>query len=103
MAPGYALRNGRAIRPFYRADIRRQKRTKNGSDRAHGPRTQRSAPLSSKAISVMGTFLFGAVIALTGSSRLAMVNLLILFAMDLVLFPKVDIAQGIQERKSDGG
>ena len=55
--------------------------------------------LSGKATSFMGTFLFGAVIVWTGSSRLAVVNLLVFFVIGLAILSRVDIARGIRERE----
>lgn len=45
--------------------------------------------LSGKATSFMGTFLFGSVIALTGSSRLAVVNLLVFFLIGLAIVSRL--------------
>jgi UMF1 family MFS transporter len=55
--------------------------------------------LSGKATSFMGTFLFGMVVAWTGSSRLAIVNLLVFFVIGLVIFLWVNIATGIHQRE----
>jgi len=55
--------------------------------------------LSGKATSFMGTFLFGLIIALTGSSRLAIVNLLVFFIIGLWIVSRIDLRQGIKERE----
>lgn len=55
--------------------------------------------MSGKATSFMGTFVFGLIVALTGSSRLAIVLLLVFFAIGLMIIFRVDLAQGIQERE----
>ena len=51
--------------------------------------------LSGKATSFIGTFLFGAIVAFTGSSRLAIVGLLPLFIAGAVLMWKVSLPQEI--------
>lgn len=56
--------------------------------------------LSGKTTSFMGTFLFGAVIAWTGSSRLAVVNLLVFFVIGLVILAYVNIERGIRQREA---
>ncbi len=50
--------------------------------------------LSGKATSVFGPFLFGAAIYWTGSSRNAIVSLLVLFLLGWALMMRVDIAAG---------
>ncbi len=50
--------------------------------------------LSGKATSFLGTFLFGLVIVLTGSSRQAIVSLLIFFLIGWALAVRVNIAEG---------
>jgi UMF1 family MFS transporter len=57
--------------------------------------------LSGKATSFMGTFAFGMVIAWTGSSRLAIVNLLVFFLIGLMLVARVDMKRGAAERSGD--
>ncbi len=54
--------------------------------------------LSGKATSFMGTFVFGLIIALTGSSRIAIVILLVFFAIGLWFIARLDLRQGIAER-----
>lgn len=56
--------------------------------------------LSGKATSFMGTFAFGLVIAWTGSSRIAIVNLLAFFLIGLLLVFRVDLKRGIRERNA---
>ncbi len=46
---------------------------------------------SGKATSFMGTFIFGMIVATTGSSRLAIVNLLVFFLVGLYLVMKLDL------------
>jgi UMF1 family MFS transporter len=48
--------------------------------------------LSGKATSFLGTFLFGAIVATTGSSRIAIFSLLPLFAIGALLMLKVNLA-----------
>ena len=50
--------------------------------------------LSGKATSFMGTFVFGLIVALTGSSRLAIVNLLIFFVIGLGFVWRIDLKRG---------
>jgi UMF1 family MFS transporter len=50
--------------------------------------------LSGKATGILGSFLFGLTIYLTGSSRYAIVSLLVLFLLGWALITRVDIAQG---------
>lgn len=52
---------------------------------------------SGKATSWLGTFLFGAVIARTGSARLAILSLLVLFIVGLLITAPVNVAQGQRE------
>jgi UMF1 family MFS transporter len=47
--------------------------------------------LSGKATSFLGTFLFGAIVAITGSSRLAVFGLLPLFVIGWLLMLKVRV------------
>jgi UMF1 family MFS transporter len=47
--------------------------------------------LSGKATSFMGTFFFGLIVVVTGSSRLAIVNLLVFFMIGLVLVWQIDL------------
>jgi UMF1 family MFS transporter len=56
--------------------------------------------LSGKATSFMGTFLFGMVIAWTGSSRLAVVILLVFFLLGLAVLARLNISQGIRQRNA---
>ena len=58
--------------------------------------------LSGKATSFMGTFVFGAIIAWTGSSRLAVVNLLIFFIIGLAVVWRVDVSKGKRQRANAG-
>ena len=51
--------------------------------------------LSGKATSFMGTFVFGLVIAWTGSSRLAVVNLLAFFIIGLVILWRVNLSPAL--------
>ena len=55
--------------------------------------------LSGKATSFLGTFVFGLIIKTTGSSRLAVVTLLIFFLIGLALLTAVDIQRGIRQRE----
>ncbi len=50
--------------------------------------------LSGKATSFMGTFAFGLVILLTGSSRQAIVSLVVFFLIGWVLAARVNVAEG---------
>jgi MFS transporter, UMF1 family len=54
--------------------------------------------LSGKATSFMGTFLFGAIVAATGSSRFAIFGLLPLFVVGAVLLWKVKLGTGVSEK-----
>ncbi len=54
--------------------------------------------LSGKATSFMGTFVFGLIVAMTGSSRLAIVNLLVFFVIGLLVVSLIDLKRGIAER-----
>jgi UMF1 family MFS transporter len=56
--------------------------------------------MSGKATSFMGTFVFGLIVALTGSSRLAIVLLLVFFLIGLAIISRIDLAQGIAEREA---
>lgn len=56
--------------------------------------------LSGKATSFMGTFLFGVIVAVTGSSRLAIVLLLFFFVIGLLFIARIDLARGIREREA---
>lgn len=53
--------------------------------------------LSGKATSFLGTFLFGLVIMLTGSARLAIVSLSLLLVIGWVILARVDIDRGRRE------
>jgi UMF1 family MFS transporter len=53
--------------------------------------------LSGKATAFLGTFLFGFVSLLTGSSRWAIASLLVLFVVGWALLARVDVEQGRQE------
>lgn len=55
--------------------------------------------LSGKATSFMGTFLFGAIIATTGSSRLAIVGLLPFFVFGALVMLKVRVQSGIDAKQ----
>ena len=52
---------------------------------------------SGRATSWIGTFLFGLVMARTGSARLAILSLLVLFVMGWAITARVDVAQGQRE------
>jgi UMF1 family MFS transporter len=54
--------------------------------------------LSGKATSFMGTFVFGLIVALTGSSRMAIVILLVFFVIGLLFISRINLARGIEER-----
>jgi UMF1 family MFS transporter len=54
--------------------------------------------LSGKATSFLGTFFFGLIIALTGSARLAIVNLLVFFIIGLWLITRINLQRGLDER-----
>lgn len=54
--------------------------------------------LSGKATSFFGTFFFGLIVALTGSARLAIVNLLVFFIIGLWLITRINLQRGIVER-----
>ncbi len=54
--------------------------------------------LSGKATSFFGTFFFGLIVALTGSARLAIVNLLVFFIIGLWLVTRINLQRGIIER-----
>ena len=56
--------------------------------------------LSGKATSLMGTFSFGMVITWTGSTRLAVVTLLVFFVIGLVLLAGVKIDFISDKRRS---
>jgi UMF1 family MFS transporter len=56
--------------------------------------------MSGKATSFMGTFVFGLIVALTGSSRLAIVLLLVFFVIGLAIISRIDLIQGIKEREA---
>jgi UMF1 family MFS transporter len=55
--------------------------------------------LSGKATSFMGTFFFGLIVMLTGSARLAIVNLLVFFVIGLILVTRINVKRGIKERQ----
>lgn len=57
--------------------------------------------LSGKATAFMGTFLFGLVSLVTGSSRLAIASLLVLFLIGWALVALVDVDQGRREAEED--
>jgi UMF1 family MFS transporter len=57
--------------------------------------------LSGKATAFLGTFLFGLVSLLTGSSRLAIASLLVLFLFGWALLAVVDVAQGRREAEQE--
>jgi len=59
--------------------------------------------LSGKATAFLGTFLFGLVSLATGSSRLAIASLLVLFVIGWGLLALVDVDQGRREANSEGG
>jgi UMF1 family MFS transporter len=56
--------------------------------------------MSGKATSFMGTFVFGLIVALTGSSRLAIVLLLVFFVVGLAIISRIDLIQGTKEREA---
>jgi len=56
--------------------------------------------MSGKATSFMGTFVFGLIVALTGSSRLAIVLLLVFFVIGLAIIARINLSQGIKEREA---
>ncbi len=55
--------------------------------------------LSGKATSFMGTFFFGLIVALTNSSRLAIVNLLVFFVAGLLIVSRIDLHRGTREQR----
>ena len=55
--------------------------------------------ISGRATSWIGTFLFGAVMARTGSARLAILSLLVLFLIGWAITGLVDVAQGRREAR----
>jgi UMF1 family MFS transporter len=59
--------------------------------------------LSGKATAFLGTFLFGLVSLATGSSRLAIASLLVLFVIGWGLLVLVDVHQGRREANAEGG
>ena len=56
---------------------------------------------SGKATSWMGSAMFGTMIHLTGSARLAIVSLIVFFVIGLLLVTKIDIAQGQRDAVGD--
>lgn len=57
--------------------------------------------LSGKATAFLGTFLFGLVSLVTGSSRLAIASLLVLFLVGWALLARVDVEQGRREARRE--
>ena len=56
--------------------------------------------LTGKATSFLGAFMFGGVVAMTGSPRMAIFFILPFFLMGAVLIWRLDISRGIEQRRT---